>query len=76
MDKRRSEAVEKSEQAVPAPWLAGTEGVKKTGQCTSLLEILLVEDDAGDMIPINEIIGEERRMRRRPLTKQAALVSS
>ena len=58
MDKNRSEAVQRNERAVPAPWLAGTEGVKKTGQCTSPLEILLVEDDAGDTVLINEIIGE------------------
>jgi DNA-binding response OmpR family regulator len=58
MDKRRSEAVEKSEQAVSAPWLAGTESVKTTGQCISPLEILLIEDDAGDTVLINEIIGE------------------
>ena len=58
MDKRRSDAVEESEQAVPAPWLAGTESVKTTGECTSPLEILLVEDDAGDTVLINEIIGE------------------
>jgi CheY-like chemotaxis protein len=58
MDKNRSEAVERSERAVPAPWLAGTEGVKKTGQCISPLEILLVEDDAGDTVLINEIISE------------------
>jgi CheY-like chemotaxis protein len=58
MDKLRSQPVEKSEQAVPAPWLAGTESVKTTGQCTSPLEILLVEDDAGDTMLIHDIIGE------------------
>jgi two-component system response regulator len=58
MDKLRSQPVEKSEQTVPAPWLAGTESVKTTGQCISPLEILLVEDDAGDTVLINEIISE------------------
>jgi hypothetical protein len=58
MDKPRSEPAEKREQAVPAPWLAGTESVKTTGQCTSPLEILLVEDDAGDTMLIHEIVGE------------------
>jgi hypothetical protein len=58
MDKRKSQPVEKSEEAVPAPWLAGTERVKTTGQCTSPLEILLVEDDAVDTMLIHEIVGE------------------
>jgi hypothetical protein len=62
MDKPKSKPVEKSEEAVPAPWLAGTESVKKTGQCTSPLEILLVENDAGETILINEIIGEGPRV--------------
>jgi hypothetical protein len=58
MDKPRSETVENSGRGVAAPWLAGTESVKKTGQCTSPLEILLVEDDAGDAVLIHEIEGE------------------
>jgi CheY-like chemotaxis protein len=58
MDKLRSAPAEKSEQAVRAPWRAGTESVRTTGQCISPLEILLVEDDAGDTVLINEIIGE------------------
>jgi hypothetical protein len=58
VDKRRSEAVEKSERAATALWHADMEGVRTTGECTSPLEILLVEDDTRDTILIHEIMGE------------------
>jgi CheY-like chemotaxis protein len=50
--------VGESAEAVSAPWLAGTERAKTTGDCTAPLEILLVEDNAGDTILIYEIMGK------------------
>jgi CheY-like chemotaxis protein len=52
-----SRSVGKSATA-SAPWLAGTESVKTTGDCTAPLEILLVEDNAGDTLLISKIIDQ------------------